>query len=41
MFKTGIDATKELSDLVEIAKKDIEKYEQKQLVNCDNLVVKS
>ncbi|MBQ6065060.1 MAG: hypothetical protein IJK87_15760 [Prevotella sp.] len=41
MFKTGIGAAKELNDLVEIAKKDIERYEQKQLVNCDNIVVKS
>lgn len=39
ILKTGIGVTKEISDLVEIAKKDIEKYEQKQLVNCDNLVV--
>lgn len=33
MFKTGIGAAKEISDLVEIAKKDIEVYEQKQLVD--------
>ena len=34
VFKTGLGVTKEISDLVEIAKKDIEKYEQIQLVNC-------
>lgn len=38
MFKTGIGASKEIGDLVEIAKKDIEKYEQKKLVNGGNIV---
>jgi len=34
LLKTGIGVTKELSDLFEIAKKDFEVYNQKQLVNC-------
>lgn len=39
MLKTGIGAAKEIEGLLEIAKKDIEKYEQKQLVNDGNIVI--
>lgn len=41
MLKTNINIVKELNELVEIAKKDIEKYEQKQSIDYGNMYARN